>query len=411
MNETLLVVGGGLAGVKTIEAARDAGHTGPIILATDENDLPYDRPPLSKETLSTVTPTNTTLWTQDRYAEQSVDLRLGLKAATLDRDHKNVHFENATSIGYDKLVIATGARARLFPGADLPGIHTIRTLTDAQNIARELAKKPHVVIIGAGFIGAEVASTARQRGCEVTIIEAASVPLLRALGEEMGRHCISFHEKNGVSLLTDQKIQGFTGSTHVTGVITSSGTIQAGLVVVGIGSSPNTDWLQGSGLNIDNGVFCDENGHADNSGDVFCVGDVSAWLDPLLGTHQRHEHWTAATEQAKIVGQALAGLHPTSPLRVPYFWSDQHGTKIQMIGTAHPNDEIAVLYGSVGEGTFLVAYHQNSKVSALLAFGMPRLIARHRKNFVPGQDLATIRTETERINAPAPIRSSLAHAP
>lgn len=408
MTGALLVIGGGLAGIKTIEAARDAGHTGAIILATDENHLPYDRPPLSKEALSGNEFTIPMLWTKERYAEQAVELRLGLKAKRLERERKTVHFEGGQHIGYEKLVIATGARARPLPGAALPGIHTIRTVGDAQSITVELARRPDVVIIGAGFIGAEVASAARQRGCTVTILEAAPVPLLRALGPEMGRHCISFHQKNDVTLLTDQKIQGFTGSTHVTGVVTEHGTIPAGLVVVGIGSIPNAEWLQGSGLDIGNGVLCDEFGYADWSGEIFAVGDISAWHEPELGTHKRHEHWTAATEQAKLVGRTLAGKRPGRSTLVPYFWSDQHGTKIQMLGTAHVDDKIVALHGSPGEDTFLVAYHQGNEVSALLAFGMPRHIAKMRKNFVPGQDLGTLRDEAERINTNTPIRATLA---
>lgn len=390
MSGGLLVVGGGVAGLKTIETARDAGYAGRITLASDEELLPYDRPPLSKEALDPLGTEINLLWDAGRYADLGVEVRLGERAVRLDRDGKSVHFQSGRKAGYDKLVIAAGARARPFPGDVPPGVHTIRTIQDAQSIAARLAGQPDVVVVGAGFIGAEIASTARRHGCKVTVLEAAPVPLNRALGPVMGKRCADLQERNGVTVLTNQRILGFTGSHHVTGVETESGSVPAGLVVVGIGAIPNTEWLSNSGLDVGNGILCDEQGYADASKDIIAVGDVSSWFDPVHGSHHRHEHWTAAVEQGKIAGRQLAGNQDPPVRSVPYFWSDQHGTKIQMVGTARPQDDIAALHGEINEEAFMVAYHRNGEVSALLAFGMPRLIARHRKQFSPGQALDVV---------------------
>jgi 3-phenylpropionate/trans-cinnamate dioxygenase ferredoxin reductase subunit len=312
------------------------------------------------------------------YTALNVTLRPGKTAAALNPGARQVTFTHGTSIGYDTLVIATGARARTLPLPALDGVRTIRTIQDSTTIAGKLAAKPRVAVIGAGFIGAEVASTANTLGCEVTILEAGTVPLRRALGPVMGHHCTTLHEANGITVLTGQTITGFTGDTHVRGVQTTDGVVPADLVAVGIGSIPNTEWLTGSGLAIDNGVLCDPTGHADQTGQIFAVGDVASWFDTETATHHRHEHWTSAIDQAKTVGRQLAG-HPVERHDTqPYFWSDQHGVKIQMIGHAHPDDDIQILHGDTQTHKFLAAYHRDGAVTAVLAFNSPRLIARYR---------------------------------
>lgn len=389
MKCSLLVVGGGIAAVKTVEAARSAGYSRSIVIVSDESALPYDRPPLSKQALAQGA-SPVLLWEVEDYKAHDVLLKTGIQATRLDREHKTVYFNDGQAISYEQLVIATGARAREFPGEMPRGIHTIRTLQDAADIAGQLAKQPSVVVIGAGFIGAEVASTARSMGCEVTILEAGQVALHRVLGPIMGKRCETLHESRGIKILTNQKVLGFVGSDFVQGVQTEEATHRAELVIIGIGAMPNVEWLSGSGVPVSNGVLCDEKGRVLDSDSEYAVGDVASWVESGLSTHKRHEHWSSATEHAKIVGQLLAGDQREIKKGVPYFWSDQHGIKIQMLGVPETEDQIEMLNGDLEDDSFLVAYHKEGQASALLSFGMPRKLAKLRKTFVPGQPVNDI---------------------
>ncbi len=400
MSEKLLITGAGIAAIRVIEAARAAGYTGQITLVGAESHLPYERPPLSKQVLSgswderIIFPR-----TEDELNRLDVEFRLGVRAVSLDRELRQVSLDDGDVLSYDKLVIATGSRARELPFDHPPGVHTIRTLEDSLEIAAQLRTKPHVAVVGAGFIGLEVASTARAAGCEVTLIESGRVPLVRALGQTMGVHCAALHESNGVTVLTRGRVVGFTSDQRVTGVVLDDCVLPADLVVVGIGAIPNLEWLEGAGLRVNDGIECDSHGHADSSGTVFAVGDVASWWDGKLEAHVRHEHWTSASEQARHVGRLIAGESLAPHHSIPYFWSDQHGIKIQMAGTASAEDELVMLEGSLSTGRFVAAYTQGEQIRAILAFDSPRSFALQRGMLARGSTLSEVReraTQTQR---------------
>ncbi|MGJ8720274.1 MAG: NAD(P)/FAD-dependent oxidoreductase [Salinibacterium amurskyense] len=382
MSAGLVVVGGGIAAIRTVESARAAGYTGAITIVGDEVHLPYERPPLSKQVLTgEFDPRVLFPRSEDDLAGLSADIRLGVKATNLDRARQVVSLDDGSDLAYETLVIATGARARPLPFEVPPGVHVVRTLDDCRAIAQRLSSRPRVAIVGAGFVGLEVAATARAMGSEVTLIEAGRVPLVRALGPVMGANCAALHERNGVRVRTHGRVMGFTSAASVTGVILEDETVPAELVVVGIGAMPNHEWLQGSGLELGDGVLCSANGQADSSGTIFCVGDVAAWWSSEQNTHVRQEHWSSAVEQAKFVGAAIAGATTPPYDYQPYFWSDQYGMKIQMLGTAEPDDTLTVIAGSAAQGKFLAIYSHGQRVTALLSFGLIRELVRARPLF------------------------------
>ncbi|GAB3615934.1 FAD/NAD(P)-binding oxidoreductase [Okibacterium endophyticum] len=402
MTERMVVVGGGVAAIRTIESARAAGFTGHITLVSDEGHPPYERPPLSKQVLTGNYDERILFPRSTAELEQlDVTYRLNTRAESLDRGRMAVRLHDGSDVYYDYLAIATGARARTLPFDHPPGVYTIRTIEDSLEISAELAYRPRVAVVGAGFIGLEVASTARALGCDVTLIESGRVPLVRALGQTMGVHCAALHESRGVNVLTRGRVVGFTSSDRVTGVVLDDGILPVDLVVVGIGAIPNVEWLYGSGLTIANGVLCDAGGRADESGRVFALGDVAAWWDPRTGRHVRHEHWTSAGDQANHIGKLIAGAEPPELVSPPYFWSDQHGVKIQMAGTASDTDDLTVLHGSLPEGRFLAAYSQDDVLTAILGFDAPRLVAQFRALLAHGGTLDDARQLAVKL-APAP---------
>lgn len=382
MNTDLLVVGGGIAALRTVETAREEGFTGSITLVTDEPHPPYDRPPLSKLALKGDYDRRVVeVREQSTYPDIGVELIIDNAATTLDLGNKTVSCADGTIVHFNQLIIATGTRARTLQMTTPKGVHTIRTQHDSAVIAQALRTQPRVAVIGGGFIGAEVASTARELGCEVTIVEAAPIPLTRVLGNHVGQLCSNLHQANGVRVLTTQTLRGFMGKTHVTGVLTEDHEIPAELVVIGIGALPNTEWLEDSGLEISNGILCDEQGQCLSAptGDVYAVGDIASWFNPRTLKHERYEHWTSAVEQAQAVGKQLAGTFNGDEQPVPYFWSDQHGKKIQMLGTPGTNDDFHFITGTTGAFTFVGAYIRKGDITALLSIGAPRDFAKLRR--------------------------------
>jgi NADPH-dependent 2,4-dienoyl-CoA reductase/sulfur reductase-like enzyme len=380
----VVVVGASLAGLRAVEALRQAGYEGRLTLVGREQHLPYDRPPLSKQVLAGA-------WEADRiwlrepeaFADLDLDLRLGTAATGLDVDNRRVDLEGGEGLPYDGLVIATGAAPRTLPGqpTDLAGLHVLRTLEDCLAIREGVDAAARVVVVGAGFIGAEVAATARGRGCQVTVLEALPVPLSRGLGPVMGAACAALHSDNGVDLRCEVGVASIEadGSGRVAGVRLQSGeTVAADLVVVGIGVSPVTAWLEGSGLRLNDGVVCDEACAAGPPG-VYAAGDVARWPNPLFGEEMRLEHWTNAVEQATHVAHNLlagAGATPFAP--VPYFWSDQYTAKIQFVGRSGPDDEVKVVHGTVDERKFVALYGRAGRLVGALGFSMPRLLMGYR---------------------------------
>jgi NADPH-dependent 2,4-dienoyl-CoA reductase/sulfur reductase-like enzyme len=380
---TVAVVGASLAGLRAAEALRHEGFDGRVILIGAEDSVPYDRPPLSKQVLAgTWEPDRAQLRGDAELAALDLDLRLGRRAVALDLDLEphEVELDGGERVPFDGLVIATGASPRVL--ADTPkleGIHLLRTLDDCLAMRAELERGPKVVVVGAGFIGSEVAATCRGRGLDVTILEALPVPLGRALGDEMGAACGLLHRDHGVDLRVGIGVTGFEGTDRVEGVRLADETVLAAdLVVVGVGVIPNTDWLVSSGLEIDDGVVCDATCLA--APGVVAAGDVARWPNELFEGTMRVEHWTNASEQGTHAARTLLtgpeGAAPFAP--VPYFWSDQYDTKIQYIGNSRPGDEVRVVYGSVDDRRFVAGYGRDGRIVAALAFNSPRVLMKYQ---------------------------------
>jgi NADPH-dependent 2,4-dienoyl-CoA reductase/sulfur reductase-like enzyme len=376
----LVIVGASLAGLRAAEAARKAGHDGPIALIGAEQHLPYDRPPLSKAYLEDSEEPPVVRFREEQHLreELGVDLELGTPASGLDTDAREVVL-GERRIGYDALVIATGARARTLPGSGhLAGVHTLRTLDDAIAVRAALDTGARTVVIGAGFIGSEVASGARKRGLPVTIVEALPTPLVRAIGEEMGVALSALHAAHGTDLRCGTAVEALEGGDRVTGVRLADGSVlPADLVVAGIGASPETEWLQGSGLELDNGVVSDETLAAGPPG-VYAAGDVVRWHNPLFGGHMRIEHWTSAAEQGAVAARnALDPAAATPYETVPYFWSDWYGHWIQFVGVPAA-DEIRVVSGDVDEHKFVALYRQGDRLTGALTLNRRADVMKYR---------------------------------
>ncbi|WP_280424704.1 NAD(P)/FAD-dependent oxidoreductase [Nocardia carnea] len=362
----LVVVGASLAGLKAVESARKRGYSGAITLIGGEDELPYDRPPLSKAFLHDAEPAVPYYRTRSELDELAVDFRPGRRATGLDTGTRTLVVGD-DQIGYDALIVATGADARTLPGAGaLPGAHTLRTVADARAIRAALDQGARTVVIGAGFIGAEVASAARKRGLPVVILEGAPTPLVRAIGPVMGQAFASLHAANGAELRCGVTVTAVEGNGVVERVRLSDGTtIAADLVVVGIGAEPVTEWLAGSGLAVDNGVVCDATLAASAPG-VYAAGDVARWHNPLFDRSMRLEHWTSAQEQGALAARnALEPAAAEPYATVPYFWSDWYGSRIQFVGT--PDGPALRVFGAVEEGRLLALFGDGERVVGALA--------------------------------------------
>jgi 3-phenylpropionate/trans-cinnamate dioxygenase ferredoxin reductase subunit len=381
----IIVVGASLAGLRAVEALRRRGYDGRLVLIGEEARRPYDRPPLSKQVLrGEWEPERTEL--KARYDTLDLDLRLGHRAVSLDTRERRVTLADGERLPYDGLVIATGAAARSLPGGEgLSGVYTLRTWDDAIAIRDALAKRPRVAIVGAGFIGLEVAASCRALGLDVTVVEMADVPLAHAIGETMGRAVTDFHRARGVVMRTGVSVLGFVGEREVAGLRLSDGTaVDAEVVVVGVGVVPATSWLAGSGVAVASGVVCDARGATNVPGVVAC-GDVARWENPLFGESMRVEHWTNAVEQAGAAAQTLLDGDAAPPLAsVPYFWSDQYDAKIQFAGKITPGDTLKVVEGSVEEKNLVALYGRAGKLRGVLAVNKPVALIRNRKAIAEG---------------------------
>ena len=377
---SVTIVGASLAGLRAAETLRQQGFDGDVRLIGAERHLPYDRPPLSKQVLAgDWEPSRTVLTTDDKLAELGVEMRLGLKAAAFDLATRTLTLETGETLAADGLVVATGARCRTLPGTEnLAGVHVLRSLDDSLALRAEFEAVPNrVVVVGAGFIGAEVAATARGRGLEVTMVEALPNPLSRVLGDEMGSVCAAVHRDHGVDLRTSVGVDGLEGDERVRRVLLSDGSaVEADVVVVGIGVIPNTEWLDGSGLTIDNGVVCDSSCLAAEG--VVAAGDVARWPNELFGEVMRVEHWDNAAAQGAHAARRLltADAGPFTP--VPWFWSDQYDRKIQLAGRVRPDDEVRVVAGSIEERRFAALYGRAGRLMGVLGFNRPRHVMRYR---------------------------------
>jgi NADPH-dependent 2,4-dienoyl-CoA reductase/sulfur reductase-like enzyme len=392
-SQRIVVVGSSLAGLRAAEELRHRGFGGTITMVGDEPREPYDRPPLSKQVLAGE-------WDVDRIAlavahEGGIDgldleWRRGAQAVGLDPGDRRLRLRAGGDLAYDGLVIATGARPRELPGTEeLASVRTLRTLDDALALRAALdAGARRVVVVGAGFIGAEVAATCRTAGCDVTILEALPVPLGRALGDEMGAVMGDLHRDHGVDVRLGVGVAGFAGDGAVTRVDLADGThVEADLVVVGIGVTPNTSWLEGSGLPLDDGVVCDATTRV--APGIVAAGDVARWPSHRVGEVLRVEHWdNALTMGVHAAPRLLAdrGGDPahdpatTAPYDpVPWFWSDQYDRKIQLAGRSSPADEVRVVDGSTDERRFVALYRRGDRLVGVLAMNRPRLLMTFRR--------------------------------
>ena len=379
----IVVVGASLAGLRAAEALRDAGYDATLTLVGAERRMPYDRPPLSKQVLSGEWDAERTdLRDRASYEALDLDLRLGRTATALDLAARTVELDGGETVRFDGLIVATGTAPRVLPGTPaLEGIHTLRTLEDCLAIRRAFDDGGRVAVVGAGFIGSEVAATARERGLDVTLIEAAPVPLVRAVGEEMGRVCAALHDDHGVDLRLGAGVEGFEGSGRVQRVRLSDGTaVDADVAIVGVGVAPSTGWLESSGLALRDGVVCDATCAASAPG-VYAAGDVARWRNPLFDDEMRVEHWTNATEQGRAAAlNLLAGPADATPFApVPYFWSDQYGVKIQLVGHVRPDDEVRVVHGSIDDRKFVALYRRGARLVGALGFDRPGLVMACRR--------------------------------
>jgi len=386
--ERVVVVGASLAGMRAAETLRAEGFAGTVTVVGDEVHAPYDRPPLSKQVL-------TGEWDVVRIALPSgakVELDLtwerGVAATGLDLSVREVALADGRTLPFDGLVIATGAAARSIPGTEnMAGVHTLRTLDDAVAVATAIdAGARRAVVVGAGFIGCEVAASCRTRGVEVTMVEPLAQPLVRVLGHEVGRVVADLHVEHGVDLRLGVGVEDIgTGDHGGVRVRLSDGTaIGADLVVVGIGVVPNTGWLEGSGLSLDDGVLCDKTTLA--APGVVAAGDVARWPNPLFDEVMRVEHWEHAIDMgAHAARRLLAGDGPGEPYApVPWFWSDQYDRKLQLAGRPRPDDELVVVAGSTAERRFTALYGRNDRVVGALAMNMPARVVKYRRAIAAG---------------------------
>jgi 3-phenylpropionate/trans-cinnamate dioxygenase ferredoxin reductase component len=399
---TIAIVGASLAGLRAAQDLRAQGYEDDLVMVGAEPHVPYDRPPLSKDYLrGSIEAADLELAEQSDIDELEARWHLGVAAERLDLTTGRITLATGEQIAADGVVIATGGVPRRLPAAEgLLGVHVLRSLEDADALRAKLTGgAENVVVLGAGFIGAEVAATCRALGLNVTIVEAMLVPLSTALGSELGAVCAALHATNGVRLITGVTVadwltvDGGAGRRRVTAVELSDGRrLRADIVVVGIGMQPAAGWLADSGLCLDSGVLTDA-GYVTKCPNVVAVGDAARPYNPRTGRHVRREHWTDAAEGPAIaVRNLLAGRTVVQVDKPSYFWSDQYGTRIQYAGTAEPSDEVRFVEGSPDDGTFVATYHRDDTTTAVLAMNSPRLFTRLRRQLATSTPARTARS-------------------
>jgi 3-phenylpropionate/trans-cinnamate dioxygenase ferredoxin reductase subunit len=365
--EPFVIVGGSLAGAKAAETLRKEGFGGPVVLVGAEPETPYERPPLSKGyLLGTADRESPRVHPADWYPENDVDLRTGVRATHLDPVAHRLTLDTGEELGYAKLLLATGASARRLPvpGADLDGVRYLRTFADSDQLLADLSGGgKRVLIVGAGWIGLEVAAAARHHGNDVTIVEPQPTPLHAALGPDMGAVFARLHRQHGVDLFTDTTVREFRGTDgRVTSVVTDGHAgLDADLVVVGIGATPNIELAAAAGLEVDNGVVTD---HAlrTSAADVFAAGDVASSFHPLYGRYVRVEHWANALNGGPAAARSMLG-QDMSYDRVPYFFTDQYDLGMEYSGLGGPGDTV-VTRGNPDDGAFIAFWLENGRVTA-----------------------------------------------
>jgi 3-phenylpropionate/trans-cinnamate dioxygenase ferredoxin reductase subunit len=384
---TITVVGASLAGLRSAQALRAHGFDGRLMIIGTEAQMPYDRPPLSKAFLAgEVAEQDLSLALPEDIETLAAEWHLNSTATRLRPASREIELQDGSVLHTDGVVVATGARALRLPGAEgLEGVFALRTLEDARGLRKALsAGSPSVVVVGAGFIGAEVASTCRGLGLEVTVVEAMPEPLAPILGPELAAQCNSLHLEHGVSLLAGHSVHRLLADQgRVSGVQLSNGQrVAADVVVVGIGVRPNTEWLTASGVALDNGVLCDA-GCATTIPEVVAVGDVANYWSRSRNAPVRVEHWTSAMEQPAVAAEnLLAGRTVASVGDVPYFWSEQYGVRIQFAGHRLQGAVHKIVDGDFGERRWTATYEVDGRAVAVLAMNQPRTFTRLRRELM-----------------------------
>ncbi len=392
---TTVIVGTSVGGVRTAQALRSAGYAGAIVLVGEEPTWPYDKPPLSKGLLHGGQQLEDVLLLgQDEADAADIRLVLGRRAVRLDVPHSRVELDDGQRLPFDDVVIATGAKARPSPWGTPSGVHVLRTADDATALGADLRRGGPVVVVGGGFIGAEVASAARTLGLEVTVVDPVPIPMSRVLSPDVAEHFIKMHQRHGVQTRLGVGVAGIEGEQGALQVTLINGEVlQAATVVVGIGADPNDDWLLSSGLLIDNGVVCDEHCRTVDAPRVHAVGDVARWYHPSHGEHVRVEHWTNAVEQASVVAHNIVhpdDLHSHAP--VEYVWSDQHDWKIQVAGRTGGPREHVLLGDPDSDGPFAALYTEDGEqLSGAVTVNWPRAILACRRALASRGPLAQVR--------------------
>lgn len=393
----VVVVGASLAGLRACETLRNDGYTGAITLVGAEFHRPYDRPPLSKNLLlGDWEPERVQLRSNDAFDSLNLIFKPGTVATALSVANRTITLDSpvvdgqfdgkSQVISFDGLIIATGGTPRRLPQQpEVAGLHLLRTIDDAISLRKELRQGTRVVVIGAGFIGLEVAATARQRGCDVEILEGLGAPLLRVVGETVGQIIARVHESHGVRIRCGVDVVQIIGSDAVSGVELGNGTVvPADVVVVGIGVEPATHWLESSELSLDNGVMCDASLNVGVPG-IYAAGDVARWPNALFIDDEptmRIEHWTNAAEQgAHAASNLLAcshGEHGQPYISVPFFWSDQFEARIQFLGRATSDDEMKIVAGNEDSEKLVALYYRSDRLRGVLGISMPKVVMRCR---------------------------------
>ncbi|MDY6869173.1 MAG: FAD/NAD(P)-binding oxidoreductase [Actinomycetota bacterium] len=383
----IVIVGGGLAAARTAEQLRRSNYSGPVTIVSDEDHLPYDRPPLSKEVLRSETD-DVTLKPAEFYRENDITVLRGAGAASLDTVGKKVTLTDGREIGYEELVIATGLVPKRIPSfPDLTGIHVLRNFDESLKLRKEAGSARRAVVIGAGFIGCEVAASLRKLGVEVVLVEPQPAPLASVLGRQIGELVARLHRAEGVDVRCGVGVADVKGQEKVQSVVLSDGTeIEADIVVVGIGSRPATDWLEDSGVTLDNGVVCDAQGRS-TAPHVWAIGDVASWLD-TVGNQVRVEHWSNVADQARVLVPAMLGQDVRGVVSVPYFWSDQYDVKIQCLGEPQAGDTVHIVEDDGRR--FLAYYERDGVVAGVVGGGMPGKVMKTRHKIANGAPIADV---------------------
>jgi len=405
-DDTVAVVGASLAGLRATETLRAEGFGGRLVLIGEEFHLPYDRPPLSKQVLAgTWPPERAVLADNEKLDELRAELVLGHRAISFDAAARRIGLDDGGVVEADRVVVATGAHPRRLAGTEgHDGVRVLRTLDDSTALRRrvlDVGPGCRVVVVGAGFIGSEVASTCAGLGCAVTVLEGLATPLSGALGTRMGAALGRLHAEHGVELRTGAGVAavhrpGAGGEQGAAGRVelADGSSVPADVVVVGIGVVPSVDWLEGSGLTLDDGVVCD--GALFAADGVVAAGDLARWHWAHDGSAGlvRIEHWQLAAEMGVAAARSLVAGRPAAMAfdPVPYFWSDQYGVRIQVLGRPRPDDEVVVVDGALDEAKFVALYGRADRLTAALALGRPRQLMAFRPLLAAGASFAEARS-------------------